>query len=358
MAMRAIVTGAAGFIGSNLVDRLLNRGHEVVGVDNLSTGSYANLRNAFATGGTAGEFILERIDVRSPDLIELVAAAEPDVIFHLAAQIDVRASVSDPRSDALTNILGTINVCEAARKSGTQRVVYAASGGSRYGPQTILPIDESQSVEPASPYAVSKLAGEFYLNAYAEMYGTAPICLALSNVFGPRQNPRGEAGVVAIFCEGLLRGREVTVFGDGTATRDYVYVDDVVDAFMRAAAAPLSVTGTFNIGTGSQTTVDEVYRVISDALGVSTPALYAPARTGEIHAISLDASRARRELSWCPSIDFAEGVSRTIAWLRTFHRALPVESESITDFAAESGSGRGVCDVLTEVRRASRSGRL
>lgn len=356
--MRSIVTGAAGFIGSTLVDRLVDGGHEVVGVDNLNTGSYANLRKAFATGGTVGEFRLERIDVRSPDFTDLVTATEPDVIFHLAAQVDVRASVLDPRFDALTNILGTINVCEAARKSGTQRVVYAASGGSRYGLKKRLPIDESEIVGPASPYAVSKLAGEFYLNSYAEMYGIAPLCLALSNVFGPRQNPQGEAGVVAIFCEGLLRGRKVTVYGDGTATRDYVYVDDVADAFVRAAAAPLSVKGTYNIGTGIQTTVDEVYRVVSAALGVSTPALYAPARLGEIHAIALDAGKAQRELSWRPSVDFAEGVSRTINWLKAFREASHAEPESVAHIDSESRSGGAgrPGDALSDARRESGSG--
>ena len=334
--LRSIVTGAAGFIGSTVVDRLLNRGYEVVGVDNLSTGSYANLRDAFAIGGTAGEFRLERIDIRSPEFTDLVLAAQPDVIFHLAAQVDVRASVLDPRLDALTNILGTINVCEAARKSGVQRVVYAASGGSRYGSRHRLPIAESESVGPVSPYAVSKLAGEFYLNAYAEMYGIAPVCLALANVFGPRQSPHGEAGVIAIFSDGLLRGRKVTVYGDGTSTRDYVYVDDVADAFVRAAQAPLSVTGTYNIGTGQQTTVAEVYRVISGALGLSTPPHYAPSRVGELHAIALDARRAQRELGWSPSVDFGEGVQKTIEWLRACRVTPRAEADSVSDSAAHS----------------------
>ena len=319
--MRSIVTGAAGFIGSTLVDRLLNRGYEVVGVDNLSTGNYGNLRDAFAIGGTTGEFRLERTDIRSPDFTDLVSAVQPDVIFHLAAQVDVRASVLDPRFDALTNVLGTINVCEAARKSGIRRVVYAASGGSRYGSPDRLPIEETESVAPVSPYAVSKLAGEFYCNAYAEMYGTAPVCLALSNVFGPRQNPHGEAGVIAIFSDALLSGRSVTIYGDGTAARDYVYVDDVVEAFMLAATAPLSVIGTYNIGTSRQTTVAEVYRVISAALGLSRPAVYAPSRRGELHAIALDAHKAERDLGWRPSVDLGQGVQRTLDWLRAVHPA-------------------------------------
>lgn len=321
--MRTVVTGAAGFIGSTLVDVLVSHGHDVVGIDNLTTGNVGNLEVALERASRTGTFRLEPMDVRSPDLGELFSAVDPDVIFHLAAQVDIRASVADPASDALDNVLGTVNLCEAARNAGVRRLVYAASGGSRYGTPDHLPVTESAPLAPLSPYAVSKLAGELYLGAYRGMYGIAPISLALSNVFGPRQNPHGEAGVIAIFCSALLRGFGVTIYGDGTATRDYVYVDDVVDAFIRAGDAPLSVTGTFNIGTGRQTSVDEVYRVISDAVGHSAPAVYKPFRTGELEAIALDSADAMTELGWRPTVGITEGIQRTVDWLRETPRLMP-----------------------------------
>jgi len=316
--MRTLVTGAAGFIGSTLVHRLLADGHRVVGIDNLSTGTAANLEAALGGKGmSTARFTLVQADIQAPELTDIVAGTNPDVIFHLAAQVDLRGSVSDPQFDARSNVLGTINLCEATRRAGVKRIVYAASGGSRYGTPTRLPVDESTPVGPLSPYAVAKLAGEFYLRAYAGMYGIAPICLALANVYGPHQNPHGEAGVIAVFGSALITGRPVTVYGDGTAARDYVYVDDVVDAFVRAGEAPLSVTGTYNIGTGRQTTVTEVHRIISSVVDESSPPRYAAARTGELHAIALDARKAAEELGWKPAVDIAEGIERTVHWLRT-----------------------------------------
>lgn len=320
--MRAIVTGAAGFIGSTLVDRLLGEGHEVFGVDNLSTGDLDNLENALAGEISSGRFALTRLDVQSPELRELVVAVRPDVIFHLAAQVDLRASVANPVRDAHSNVLGTINVCEASKDAGVTRVVYAASGGSRYGEPTIRPVTEDAPIAPMSPYAVSKVAGELYLNAYAEMYGISPICLALGNVYGPRQNPFGEAGVIAIFSAAAIRGRSATIFGDGRSSRDYVYVDDVVDAFLAAGEAPLSVRGTFNIGTGTQITVSEVHRLIAAEVGVAFPVLHAPAKTGELHAIALDPGKAAKHLGWMPAVGIDEGIRRTVRWLAA--REVPV----------------------------------
>jgi UDP-glucose 4-epimerase len=315
--MRTLVTGAAGFIGSTLVDRLLSEGHDVVGVDNLSNGVAANLDHAHGINRvTPGRFTLVQADIQAPELAGIVSGTNPDAVFHLAAQVDLRASVSSPQFDARTNVLGTINMLEACRKSGVRRFVYAASGGSRYGAPTRLPVDESAHVRPLSPYAAAKVAGELYVGAYAEMYGLAPICLGLSNVYGPRQNPHGEAGVIAVFGSRLIGGEPVTVYGDGTATRDYVYVDDVVDAFVRAGHAPLTTTGTYNIGTGRQTTVADVHRLIDSALeGTSVPR-YSPSRTGELDAIALDATKAERELGWHPVVDIGTGIERTVQWLR------------------------------------------
>jgi UDP-glucose 4-epimerase len=315
--MRALVTGAAGFIGSTLVDRLLHDGHQVVGIDNLSTGVLANLdeaRHRYRLDRRRFTFV--QSDIQAPELRDIVAGSNPDVIFHLAAQVNLRASVTDPQFDARNNVLGTINVAEAARHADVKRIVYAASGGSRYGDPDRTPADESVAADPISPYAVAKLAGEMYLRAYAEMYGISPICLALANVYGPRQNPHGEAGVITVFGRAMITDNTATVFGDGTAGRDYVYVDDVVDAFVRAAEAPNSTVGTFNIGTGEQTTVIEVHRLIAEALGSFSSPYFAAARSGELQAIALDSTKAREELGWAPEVHLLDGIERTISWLR------------------------------------------
>ena len=316
--MRTLVTGAAGFIGSTLVDRLLSDGHDVVGIDDFSGGGVAaNLENANRHNRIGGpRFTLLNVDVGAPDLAGIVTGSNPDVVFHLAAQVDLRASVSNPLFDARVNVLGTVNVLEACQRAGVRRLVYAASGGSRYGAPTRLPVDENAHPNPLSPYAAAKVAGEMYVGAYAAMYGIAPICLGLSNVFGPRQNPRGEAGVITVFGTKMIRGQAVTVYGDGTSTRDYVYVDDVVDAFARAGRAPLSTVGTYNVGTGMQTTVADVHRLVAEALDEPSVPHFAEMRTGELHAIALDATKAGRELGWTPTVDLAEGIQRTMQWLR------------------------------------------
>jgi UDP-glucose 4-epimerase len=327
--MRTLVTGAAGFIGSTLVDRLLAEGHQVVGVDNFSTGVAANLDAATGLNAAGNSRLtVVNVDVQAPELTDVVAGANPDVIFHLAAHVDLRSSVGDPEFDARANILGTINLCEASRRVGVKRIVYAASGGSRYGSPAHLPVNETAPVGPLSPHAVAKLAGELYLGAYAEMYGMAPICLALANVYGPRQSPRGEAGVISIFGSGLITGRPVTIYGDGTSTRDYVYVGDVVDAFVCAAEAPLSVVGTYNVGTGKQTTVADVYRMVALVLDETAPPEYGSARTGDLHAIALDARRSEADLGWRPAVNLFEGIQRTVAWLRAVLDPHPVSSES------------------------------
>lgn len=322
--MRAVVTGAAGFIGSNLVDRLLSDGHQVIGIDNLRTGAEANLEHAMGYGGNQSRrFTLLKLDVQAPELTDIVVGANPHVIFHLAAHVDHGATVSDPQFDARSNVLGTINLCEASREAGVRRIVYAASGVSRYGASSSL-VDETDRVDPLSPHAVAKLAGELYLRAYAQMYELSPICLALGNVYGPRQNPHGIAGEVAVLASAMITGNPYTVFRDGATARDYVYIDDVVDAFVLAATAPLATTGTYNVGTGHPATVTEVYGHIAATLDGASLVDTGAGDTEDVRALTLNAAKAGEDLDWVPKIDLAEGIRRTVSWLcATLEREAP-----------------------------------
>ena len=313
--MRALVTGAAGFIGSALVDRLLADGHLVVGVDNLSTGVETNLEHATACNQLSSRrFTLVRLDIQAPELADVVAGTNPEVIFHLAAQADLGTSVSDPLFDARSNVLGTINLCEASRRTGVRRIVYAACG-VRHGTPICMPVGDSTPVNPFSPYEAAKLAGAMYLRAYAEIHGLAPICLALTNVYGPRQSPHGAAGVIAVLGGAMITGRPFTVYRDGHAYHDFLYVDDAVDAFVRAGSAPIEITGTYDIGTGQHTTVTEVQRLISAILDGSSAPSFAAARDEELHATALDTTEAEKDIGWKPTVDLAEGIQRTIRWL-------------------------------------------
>ncbi|MPZ81708.1 MAG: NAD-dependent epimerase/dehydratase family protein [Actinophytocola sp.] len=309
--MRTLVTGGAGFIGSTLVDRLISNGHEVAVVDNLSRDSRANLADALDTG----RLTVHELDINDPELAAAVAGAAPEVVYHLAAQIDVRHSVTDPLDDATRNVLGTIAVAEAARKAGVRKVVFASSGGSIYGTPEDLPIAESTPVNPKVQYAASKVSAEVYLNAYRELYGLDCTHLALANVYGPRQDPHGEAGVVAIFTGALLAGRPTKVFGDGGNTRDYVYVGDVVSAFV-AAAGSVGGGRRYNIGTGVQTSDRELHTLVARAANAPDEPELAPARLGDLRASALDASAAAAELGWHPEVDVAEGVHRTVEYFR------------------------------------------
>ncbi len=311
--MRILVTGAAGFIGSNLVDRLLDDDHEVVGVDNLSRGTRANLPDSELGAGRGFSFI--EADLTDARFAETVADADVEVICHLGAQIDVRISVQDPIEDARLNVLGTINVLEAARKAGVRKVVFASSGGSIYGEPKKLPVLESAPVDPLSPYAASKVSGETYLGTYRALYGLETTALALSNVYGPRQDPHGEAGVVAIFGNALLRGRPATIYGDGSAVRDYVFVDDVTDAFARAIG-DLADGRRLNIGTGVGTTVRELHTVIASAADAPDDPVLGASRLGELHAIVLNVNAARDHLGWMPRMSLADGIAKTLDWIR------------------------------------------
>jgi UDP-glucose 4-epimerase len=292
------VTGGAGFIGSTLVDRLLAEGHSVDVIDNLSTGSLANLSAARANPDH--QLTFHQLDVRSPAVKELLARRRPEVVFHLAAQADVRVSVADPVFDADVNVLGSLQVIEAARAAGAGKVVFASSGGTIYGDPdpSQLPVKESHPQRPISPYGVAKKAVGDYLYAYRELHNLEFTALALSNVYGPRQDPHGEAGVVAIFAGRLLAGQPCSIFGDGRQTRDFVYVDDVVDAFARAATRGGGLV--INIGMGQETSVNELYASMARHAGVDQPALYAPERPGELRRSCLDPGRAAIHLGWKP----------------------------------------------------------
>jgi UDP-glucose 4-epimerase len=310
--MKALVTGGAGFIGSNLVDALLARGDTVTVVDDLSTGRRENLDGALAVGGELAE-----LDIRdAAALAELVASAQPEIVFHLAAQIDVRKSLADPAFDAAINVGGTANLLEAMRAGGSPRIVFVSTGGAIYGEGSgkALPLDEGAPIEPFSAYGQSKFAAEGYLALYERLYGLSGVSLRLGNVYGPRQDPLGEAGVIAIFCGRLRTGGRPTVFGDGRQTRDYIYVGDVVAAAL--AAAESEASGPINIGSGIETDVLELARQLAEIEGAEEfePEL-APPRPGEVQRISLDASRAERELDWRAETSLAEGLRLTLSSL-------------------------------------------
>jgi UDP-glucose 4-epimerase len=309
--MRALVTGAGGFIGSTLVDRLLADGHEVVGIDNLSSGRASNLADATKSPS----FNLITDDIVTADLDGLLAAHQPEVVFHLAAQIDVRKSVADPQFDAEVNVVGTIRLAEASRKAKVRKIVHTSSGGSIYGTPHKFPTNESIHTDPSSPYAASKVAGEIYLNTFRNLYGLDCSHIAPANVYGPRQDPHGEAGVVAIFAQALLSGRPTKVFGDGSNTRDYVFVDDVVDAFVRASGTK-GGGQRFNIGTGVETSDRQLHSAVAKAAATSDEPEFAPPRLGDLKRSCLDVRLAEMILGWRPKVSLDEGVGRTVDYFR------------------------------------------
>jgi UDP-glucose 4-epimerase len=312
--MNLLVTGGAGFVGSALVDRLLAEGHEVEALDDLSTGSLANLAEARAD--RSRRFVFHQIDVRDPHVVDLIVRRAPEVIFHLASQPDVRASVERPAHDAEIAVVGTVNVLEGARRAGTRKVVAASSGGTIYGEVAgrQLPVKESQALAPVSPYGASARAVLEYLRVYRRLHALEYTALALANVYGPRQDG-GEAGagVVAAFAARLLAGEPCTIYGDGEQTRDFLYVDDCVDAFVRAAERGDGLL--VNVGTGVETSVNSLYAAMAAAVGIGGPACSAAARPGDLARSALDPGRAAMQLGWRPWTPLAEGIARVVEWL-------------------------------------------
>jgi UDP-glucose 4-epimerase len=310
---RTVVTGGAGFIGSNVVDALLDAGDEVVVLDDLSTGRRANLDGALERGAR-----LVEVDVRDAAAVaDAVGEAAPERVFHLAAQIDVRRSVEDPAFDAAVNVLGTINVLEAAVRHGVRRVVNTSTGGAIYGTADVVPTPEGTAERPMAAYGTSKLCAEAYCGWYERLHGLSTATVRLANVYGPRQDPLGEAGVIAIFCDRLLAGDRPTIYGDGTQTRDFVFVGDVVAA--QLALAESSFAGAVNVGTGRETTVSELAGAVAAAGGVG-PDAFAPVfeepRAGEVQRSCLDGSLAARELGVSPGVSLVDGLTRTLDWIR------------------------------------------
>jgi UDP-glucose 4-epimerase len=313
--MRALVTGGAGFIGSNLVDALLDRGDEVSVVDDLSTGRAENLDQARRRG-----IAFHQADIRDAGrLHEIFASGPPDIVFHLAAQIDVRKSIEDPAWDAGINVVGTINVLEAARATGVGRVVNTSTGGAIYGDVDVIPSPETTPPRPMAAYGQSKFCAEAYCGWYERLHGLSAVTLRYGNVYGPRQDPLGEAGVIAIFCGKLIAGERPTVFGDGRQTRDYTYVADVVAANLAAARHP-EAHGVYNVGTGTEASVLGVLAALRRAAGLDDDALqpeFAPARLGELERSALDVGRARAELGFEARHDLEDGLRRTLEWARS-----------------------------------------
>ena len=306
--MKILVTGGAGFIGSHLVDAFLADGHEVVVVDDLSSGKRENVDPRAK---------LVEMDIRSAEVEDLVRRERPDVIDHHAAQMDVRRSVASPVFDAEVNLIGTLRLLEAGREAGVKKVLFASSGGAVYGDTEDLPSRETAPTVPVSPYGVTKRTGEHYLEYYRIVHGLAYVALRYANVYGPRQNPHGEAGVVAIFCERILRGEAPRIHGDGLQTRDYVYVGDVVEANRRALAS--SYVGPMNVGTGVETDVVTLTEGLLRSAGSTLRPEHGPAKIGEQRRSVIDCGLALREVGWQPAVSLAAGLDRTFAWFRERH---------------------------------------
>ena len=308
--MRALVTGGAGFIGSNLVDALVERGDEVTALDNFATGKRGNLEQALAAGAELAE-----VDLCDAEGVRrVVERARPEIIFHLGAQVDVRKSVADPAWDSAVNVGGTVNVLGAASAHGVRRVVFASTGGAIYGEAQTIPATEDHPVAPEAPYGLSKFCAENYCALFTRLHGLSTVALRFGNVYGPRQDPLGEAGVIAIFCGRVLDGGRPVIFGDGLQTRDYVHVHDIVSANLLAADSDAG--GAFNIGRGEQITVIDIVEALAPHAPNGFTPDFQPERTGEVRHIALDASRAQSELGWSSKVGIGEGLEQTLGSLR------------------------------------------
>jgi len=311
--MRILVTGGAGFIGSHVADAFCAAGHTVGVLDDLSSGVKDHLDPRVR---------FWQVDIRDPGVEQIVAEFRPELLSHHAAQMSVGVSVREPQRDADINIRGTLNLLEAAVRHHVRRVVFASTGGAMYGDHALPPTPETALPEPASPYGVAKLAVERYLHAFQGMHGLEAVALRYANVYGPRQNPHGEAGVVAIFCRALVAHQPFTINGDGNQTRDYTYVGDVVRAVQLAAALPATdPLPILNIGTGVETTVNDLVAHLQALAGHPLQAHHGPAKPGEQRRSALDATRAQRVLGWQPTVDVRTGLARTLDWFRQFARA-------------------------------------
>jgi UDP-glucose 4-epimerase len=304
--VKILVIGGAGFIGSHVCDEFAGRGHQVVALDNLSTGSRANL---------SARVPLVELDIRSPEAAAYVEGQRPDIICHLAAQMDVRKSVEDPRFDAEANIVGLLNLLEAARRFSVKKFIFSSTGGAIYGEQDVFPAPESHPTRPVSPYGVSKAAGELYLGYYRAQYGLNFVALRYANVYGPRQNPHGEAGVVAIFARRLVRRESCVIYGDGAQTRDFVFGKDVARA--NYLAFERDFVGPVNIGTGVETDINRIYELLARAAGATQRAIHAAAKAGEQRRSCIDPSLAARVLGWMPAMSLDEGLRETMAYFRS-----------------------------------------
>jgi UDP-glucose 4-epimerase len=304
--MKILVTGGAGFIGSHIVETYLEHGHDVVVVDDLSTGDRDNLTS---------DVKLYEMDVQSPDLLSVFLREHPQVVNHQAGQVNLRKSVSDPISDAKINVMGSLNVIECARRIGVQRLLFASSGGAVYGEPERLPCREEFAVNPISPYGVAKRATEHYLFAFSVMYGIEFIALRYANVYGPRQDPEGEAGVVAIFANKMLANESVIINGSGEQERDFLYVGDCAHANLLALTSEYTNT-ILNIGTGAGISVNEVFALLKRIVGYKHDPIFGPPKIGETQRIYLDSRKANESLGWSPTVDFEEGLRRTVDSLR------------------------------------------